>query len=87
MAQTRGTCTDRFSGVRETLEESLTAHDVGASVAVYLDGEPLVDLWGGYADAARTTPWQRDSILNTWSTTKTMTALCALIRPTEATST
>ena len=79
MAQTHGTCADRFSGVRETLEESLEAHDVGASVTVYLDGEPVVDLWGGYADAARTTPWQHDSILNTWSTTKTMTALCALI--------
>jgi len=79
MAQTHGTCADRFSGVRETLEESLEAHDVGASVAVYLDGEPVVDLWDGYADKARTTPWQRDSILNTWSTTKTMTALCALI--------
>ena len=79
MAQTHGTCASRFSGVRETLEESLEADDVGASVAVYLDGEPVVDLWGGYADAARTTPWQRDSILNTWSTTKTMTALCALI--------
>src|SRR5215471_18342644 len=59
MAQTHGTCADRFSGVREMLEESLEAHDVGASVAVYLDGEPVVDLWGGYADAARTTPWQR----------------------------
>ena len=79
MAQTHGTYSDRFSAVRETLEESLEAHDVGASVAVYLDGEPVVDLWGGYADAARTTPWQRDSILNTWSTTKTMTVLCALI--------
>ena len=79
MAQTHGTCSDRFSAVRETLQESLEEHDVGASVAVYLDGEPVVDLWGGYADAARTTPWQRDSILNTWSTTKTMTALCALI--------
>jgi CubicO group peptidase (beta-lactamase class C family) len=79
MAQTHGTCAGRFSGVRDSLAESLEEHDVGASAAVYLDGEPVVDLWGGYADAARTTPWQRDSILNTWSTTKTMTALCALI--------
>ena len=54
MAQTHGTCADRFSGVRETLEESLEAHDVGASVAVYLDGGPsgeavpssIVDLTG-----------------------------------------
>src|SRR4029077_2958474 len=79
MAQTHGTCSDRFSGVRETLEEWREAQAAGASVAVSRDGEPVVDLWGGYADAARTTPWQRDSILNTWSTTKTMTALCALI--------
>jgi Beta-lactamase len=48
-------------------------------VAVYVDGEPAVDIWGGYADAARTVPWQRDTITNVWSTTKTMTALCALI--------
>ncbi|MGN6173331.1 MAG: serine hydrolase domain-containing protein, partial [Streptosporangiaceae bacterium] len=79
MTQIHGTCAERFSGVREALAESLAAQDVGASVAVYLDGEPVVDLWGGYADAARTTAWQRDSIINTFSTTKTMTALCALI--------
>ena len=48
-------------------------------MAVYVDGEPVVDLWGGYADAARTIPWQRDTITNVWSATKTMTALCALI--------
>ncbi|MFI1255335.1 serine hydrolase domain-containing protein [Streptomyces netropsis] len=53
--------------------------DVGASVAVYLDGEPVVDLWGGYADPARTQPWQRDTITNVWSITKTMTTLCALL--------
>ena len=58
---------------------SLDDKDVGASVAVYVDGEPVVDLWGGYADAARTDPWERDTITNVWSTTKTMTALCALV--------
>ncbi|MGY2061324.1 serine hydrolase domain-containing protein, partial [Nocardia gipuzkoensis] len=39
----------------------------------------VVDIWGGYADAERTRPWERDSITCVWSTTKTMTALCALI--------
>ena len=38
-----------------------------------------MDVWGGYADEARTRPWERDTIVNTFSTTKTMTALCALI--------
>ena len=65
--------------MREALAASLDADDVGASVAVHVDGEPVVDIWGGYADAARTTPWERDTITNVWSTTKTMTALCALI--------
>ncbi|SEG97435.1 CubicO group peptidase, beta-lactamase class C family [Nonomuraea solani] len=51
----------------------------GASVAVFVDGEPVVDLWGGYADAGRTVAWERDTITHVWSTTKTMTALCALI--------
>ena len=53
--------------------------DAGASVAVFVDGEPVVDVWGGFADADRTIPWQRDTITNVWSVTKTMTALCALI--------
>lgn len=53
--------------------------DAGASVAVFVDGEPVVDVWGGFADADRTIPWQPDTITNVWSVTKTMTALCALV--------
>ncbi len=79
MADVEGTCQDRFAAVRDALAASLDGRDVGASAAVYVDGEPVVDLWGGHADAARTTPWQRDTITCAWSTTKTMTALCALI--------
>ena len=79
MTQTRGTCDERFEAVRAALEASLDGRDVGASVAVHLDGEPVVDLWGGYADAGRTRPWERDTITCVFSTTKTMTALCALI--------
>jgi CubicO group peptidase (beta-lactamase class C family) len=75
-----GSCTDQFSAVREVFATSLrSGADVGASVAIYLDGEPVVDLWGGYADQARTQPWQQNTITNVWSTTKTMTALCALV--------
>jgi CubicO group peptidase (beta-lactamase class C family) len=65
--------------VRDALAASLDKDDVGASVAVYVDGEPVVDIWGGYADAERTQRWERDTITSVWSTTKTMTALCALI--------
>jgi CubicO group peptidase (beta-lactamase class C family) len=74
-----GVCDERFEPVREALAESLVKDDVGACAAVYLDGDPVVDIWGGYADAARTRPWERDTITCVWSTTKTMGALCALI--------
>ncbi len=46
---------------------------------MFVDGEPVVDVWGGFADADRRIPWRRDTITNVWSVTKTMTALCALI--------
>jgi len=72
-------CDERFGAVRQALAESLDEDDVGASAAVYLDGEPVVDIWGGYADAARTIPWERDTITNVFSTTKTMVALSALL--------
>jgi CubicO group peptidase (beta-lactamase class C family) len=79
MADIHGTCDERFEAVRDSLATSLENKDVGASVAVYLGDEPVVDLWGGYADAERSRPWDRDTITCVFSTTKTMSALCALI--------
>jgi CubicO group peptidase (beta-lactamase class C family) len=80
MAEVQGTCDSSFEGVREALANSLDAGtDVGASVAVLVEGQPVVDIWGGFADEARTRPWERDTITNVWSTTKTMTFLCALM--------
>ncbi|HEY3947385.1 serine hydrolase domain-containing protein, partial [Phenylobacterium sp.] len=71
---------DRFAAVRATLENNLASGaDVGASFAATVNGEMVVDLWGGWADEARTRPWEKDTIVNVYSTTKTMTALCALI--------
>ena len=78
--EVHGVCDERFKAVRDTLAASLErGDDVGASVAVTVEGRLVVDLWGGWADEARTTEWQRDTITNVWSTTKTMTALCALM--------
>ena len=80
MAEIHGTCDERFEVAREVLSGALDAgDDLGASVAVTVDGEPVVDLWGGWADVARETPWERDTVTNVWSTTKTMTALAALV--------
>src|SRR5262245_4407920 len=75
-----GTCDERFAAVQEVFAANLnTGKDVGASVAVFIDGEPVLDLWGGHFDGTYTRPWERDTIVQTFSTTKTMTALCALV--------
>jgi CubicO group peptidase (beta-lactamase class C family) len=79
VTEVQGECADRFSGVREALERRLGDDELGASIAVDLDGETVVDLWGGYRDEQRTTPWTRDTIVNVWSTTKCVLSLAALV--------
>lgn len=75
-----GTCDVRFEAMRALLAAHLeSGADCGASVAVVLDGELVVDLWGGWADEARTVRWDRDTITNVWSSTKTVMALCTLL--------
>ena len=73
-----GHCDPRFARVRDVFAENFRTRDeVGASVAVTVDGKSVIDLWGGHADQARTTPWTRDTLVNVYSTTKGMTAICA----------
>ncbi len=73
-----GECASRFRRVREVFEENFrTRREIGAAVAVVHDGETVVDLWAGWADQAKTRPWQRDTIANVYSCTKAMAALCA----------
>jgi CubicO group peptidase (beta-lactamase class C family) len=80
MADLQGTCDARFEAVRRQLKENVdSGAELGASIVVDLDGEIAVDLWGGYADSDRTKPWERDTITNVWSTTKTVTSLAALM--------
>ena len=55
MTEVHGTCDERFIAMREHLAANLASGaDLGASVAVTLDGEPVVDMWGGWADTAET---------------------------------
>jgi CubicO group peptidase (beta-lactamase class C family) len=76
MSIVQGECAPRFAKVREAFEKSFAAgEEVGASFAAFQDGAPVVDLWGGHADAARSRPWQRDTLVNVFSTTKAPAAL------------
>ena len=73
-----GRCDSRFAAVRDAFAANFEAdREVGSSFAATLNGELVVDLWGGYADAAKTRQWQEDTIVNVFSTTKAMTALAA----------
>jgi CubicO group peptidase (beta-lactamase class C family) len=73
-----GTCDPRFRRVREIFAANFeNGLEVGAAVAATIDGKTVFDLWGGYADKAKTKPWTRDTIVNVWSTTKGITSICA----------
>ncbi len=76
--EVHGVCDSRFSTVRDAFAQNFIDHgEVGAALAVMVDGRMVVDLWGGHADAARTRPWERDTIVNVYSTTKGIVATCA----------
>jgi CubicO group peptidase (beta-lactamase class C family) len=70
----------RFAGARTEFDGNLErGEDVGATFCATLQGETVVDLWGGRADQGDTRRWERDTIVNVYSTTKTLTALTALL--------
>jgi CubicO group peptidase (beta-lactamase class C family) len=75
-----GETDDRFDGLRAEFQRQLdSGEELGASIAVVDHGKPVVDLWGGFREPQRTSRWQRDTIVNVWSITKTMTTLAALM--------
>jgi CubicO group peptidase (beta-lactamase class C family) len=80
MAEVKGTCDPRFASIRTALQDQLdSGEELGASIAIVVDGAPVVDLWGGWSDPEQTKAWEKDTITNVWSTTKTMTNLAALV--------
>jgi CubicO group peptidase (beta-lactamase class C family) len=75
-----GFCDDRFKAVKEVFAKNFEdGLDVGASFAATIDGKYVIDIWAGYADVAKTRSWERDTIINVYSTTKVMTVLCTLM--------
>ncbi|MYD16184.1 MAG: beta-lactamase family protein [Chloroflexi bacterium] len=73
-----GDCAPRFGAVRDAFAANWSQHgEVGASLCVNVGGETVVDLWGGFADEARSRPWERDTIANVYSSTKGVAAVAA----------
>src|SRR5262245_8457988 len=80
MADVHGFTKKGFEEAATVMGQQLdSGQDLGASFCATKDGETVIDIWGGYADAAKTRPWVKDTIINVYSTTKTMTALTALL--------
>jgi len=80
MVELHGSCEDRFEPVRRAFAANFAEMgDVGAAVAVHLDGRPVVDLWAGAADPEAGKPWEDDTLALVFSTTKGITAVCALL--------
>ncbi len=75
-----GLAEGKYAGVKSVMEASLASGaDIGASFCVTQGGETVIDIWGGHADPEKTSEWERDTIVNVYSTTKTMAALTALM--------
>lgn len=73
-----GSCDYRFRLVGEEFKRNFIERgEIGASVCVTVDGQTVVDLWGGVARPSKATPWTRDTMAVVWSSTKGATALCA----------
>lgn len=75
-----GYCEERFEPVKKVFEDNFkSGDDVGASFAITIDGKYVMDIWAGYSDEVKTRLWEQDTIVNVYSTTKVMTALCVLM--------
>jgi CubicO group peptidase (beta-lactamase class C family) len=80
MSEIHGTCDERFEAVRSALARNLdSGEELGASLVLDIDGDIVIDVWGGFRDESRTVPWDEHTITNVWSTTKTVTSLAALM--------
>ncbi|MBI1885183.1 MAG: beta-lactamase family protein [Chloroflexi bacterium] len=78
-ASTRGRCDARFAAVREAFIENFRdLEELGAAVHIRVDGRPVVDLWGGHRDAARSMPWEEDTLVNVYSVGKGVLATLTL---------
>jgi len=74
-----GSCSPRFAAVRDAFAANFADRgEVGAGVTVLLGGSPVVELTGGWADAARTRPWEPDTLVDVYSVGKAVVALLAL---------
>ena len=77
MGNVKGYCRPDFIEIQNIFTDSITSgHETGASIAIEHNGEMIVDLYGGYKNAAKNIPWEKDTLVNVFSVTKGVTAAC-----------
>ena len=78
--QIHGDCDPRFVKLSSALRDFIASDvELGASISVTIDGVCVVNIWGGHVDAARVKPWEKNTIANVFSCSKTITAIAALL--------
>ena len=76
----KGRCDSAFGALRDAFRANFVDHDeLGAALAVSVDGTVVTDIWAGWADGARTRPWQHDTLVDVFSVGKPMAAICLLM--------
>ena len=74
-----GYCDPKFSRVEEYFEKSINSKfELGASISIEIEGETVLNLWGGFKDAKHSMLWEEDTLCNTFSVSKAMTTACIL---------
>ncbi len=78
-AKVAGFCDPAFAGVRDAFAQNFAdGLELGASLAISIEGRNVVDLWGGFLDADRTRPWAEDSLVCVFSCTKGVAAIATM---------
>ena len=74
-----GYCDEKFSEAREVFSKSInTGFELGAAISLEIEGETVLDLWGGVDNPSTGTKWQENTIVNVFSSTKGIAAICLL---------
>jgi len=75
--EVHGECDPKFNRVKDAFKKLYQEdREIGSSFAVYKDGKPLVDLWGGFQDQDKTKAWEKETLVTVYSTTKGVAAFC-----------
>lgn len=75
-----GDVDEGYGKVADAFRRNLrSGQEIGAAVAVYRDGRKVVDLWGGFRNGNSEAPWQQDTLVNVFSTTKGVASLAVAL--------